>query len=264
MRNILITGENSYVGESLEKYLKKTPDKYNIDTISVRNDEWKNIDFSRYDVIFHVAAVVHMKEKPEMESLYIKVNKDLPVEIAIKAKNEGVKQFIFVSTMSVYGTEGDFGKDIVLGLNTETDPKTYYGKSKLAAEIELNRLNDDKFKMLVLRPPMVYGPNCSGNYARLEKFALKAPFFPMIDNKRSMINIDKLCEYVKVYIDEERYGLFLPQDDLYVNTSLLVKKIAEDNGRRIYLSKSLGFLVKLVGKRVNLLKKIFGNLVYEK
>jgi nucleoside-diphosphate-sugar epimerase len=264
MKNILITGKNSYIGKSLEKHLSENPDKYNIDFISLRNDEWKNIDFSKYDVLFHVAAVVHKKEKSEMESLFIKVNKDLSVEVATKAKNEGVKQIIFISTMSVYGTDGEIGEEVVIGPATATNPTTYYGESKLAAEIELNKLNDDKFKVLVLRPPMIYGPNCTGNYARLEKFALKSPIFPMIDNKRSMLGIDKLCEYVKGYIDEGRCGLSLPQDDLYVNTSLLVKKIAEENGRRVHLSKMLGFMVKLVGKRVNILKKIFGNLVYEK
>jgi UDP-glucose 4-epimerase len=264
MKNILITGKHSYIGKSLEKHLSKNSDKYNIDFISLRNDEWKDIDFSKYDVLFHVAAVVHKKEKPEMESLYIKVNRDLSIDVAEKAKNEGIKQFIFISTMSVYGTDGEIGKDIVIGATTEANPKTYYGKSKLSAEIELNKLNDDKFKVLVLRPPMIYGPNCTGNYARLEKFALKSPVFPMVKNQRSMLSIDKLCEYLKEYIDKEKSGLFLPQDDLYANTSLLVKKIAEDNGRKVHLSKTLGFIVKLFGNRVSIIKKIFGNLVYEK
>ncbi|MGH4120726.1 NAD-dependent epimerase/dehydratase family protein [Clostridium sp.] len=263
MRNILITGENSYVGKSLGNYLCKSPDKYTTHFISLRNDEWKNVDFSRYDVLFHAAAVVHKKEKPEMESMFIKVNSELAIEVAKKAKDEGIKQFIFISTMSVYGTDGEIGSDVVIEPSTVPSPKTYYGKSKLLAEIELNKLNDDKFKVLVLRPPMIYGPNCTGNYARLEKFALKSPLFPMIDNKRSMLSIYKLCKDVKGYIDQEKYGLFLPQDDYYVNTSLLVKKIAEENGRRLYLSKTLGFIVKLVGKRVNILKKIFGNLVYK-
>lgn len=263
MRNILITGKNSYVGKSLGNYLNKSPDKYNIDFISLRNDEWKNIDFSKYDVLFHAAAVVHKKEKPEMESMFIKVNKDLAIEVAKKAKNEGIKQFIFISTMSVYGTDGEIGKDIVIGPSTEPNPKNYYGKSKLSAEIELNKLNDDNFKVLVLRPPMIYGPNCTGNYARLEKFALKSPLFPMIENKRSMLSIYKLCEDVKGYIDQEKYGLFLPQDETYANTSLLVKKIARENGRRLYLSKTLGFIVKIAFKRVKVLKKIFGNLIYK-
>jgi len=264
MKKILITGKNSYVGTSLKKYLSQLPDIYKIDTISLRDGGWKKKDFSCYNVIYHVAAVVHKKEKPEMESLYYKVNRDLPIELATKAKNEGIKQFIFISTMAVYGNDGEIDENIVIGKDTLTNPKTYYGKSKLSAEIELNKLNDDKFKVVILRPPMIYGPNCTGNYSRLEKLALKVPIFPMINNQRSMLHIDRLSKYVKGYIDDEIGGLFLPQDEQYVNTSLLVKKIAKDNDKKMYLSKVLGFIVKLVGKRISLVRKVFGNLVYEK
>jgi len=142
-------------------------------------------------------------------------------------------------------------------------PKTYYGKSKLEAEYELNKLNNENFKVVVLRPPMVYGPNCPGNYARLQKLALKTPIFPMIENKRSMLHIDKLCQYVKEYIDDEIEGLFFPQDDEYVNTSLLVKKIADENGKKIYMSRLIGWIIKLIGKRVDLINKVFGNLIYD-
>jgi len=264
MRNILITGQNSYVGTNLKKYLSKWPDKYTVDAISVRDDEWKKKDFSLYDVIYHVAAVVHKKEKPGMKSFYDRVNKDLPIEVAIKAKNEGIKQFIFMSTMAVYGEDGNLGKDVVISGDTLVNPKSYYGESKLLAETSLNKLNDDKFKVVVLRPPLIYGPNCTGNYARLEKLALNFPIFPMIDNQRSMLHIDKLSEYVKGYIDERAEGLFLPQDNEYVNTSLLVKKIAVDNGKKMYLSYILGSLVRVTCKRFNIVKKVFGNLVYEK
>ena len=264
MKNILITGQNSYVGTNLKKYLGKWPDEYKIDAISVRDGEWKKKDFSQYDVIYHVAAVVHKKERPEMKGFYDIVNKELPIEVATKAKNEGTKQFIFVSTMAVYGEDGNLDKNVIISKKTETNPKTYYGKSKLLAEIELNKLNNDKFKVVILRPPLIYGSNCTGNYARLEKLALNLPIFPMIDNQRSMLYIDKLSEYVKGYIDGEVEGLFLPQDDEYVNTSLLVKKIATDNGKKMHLSKIFGLIVKSTGKRFNLVQKVFGNLIYKK
>jgi len=264
MKNILITGKNSYVGTNLRNYLSQWPGGYTIDTISVRDDAWKKKDFSKYDVIYHVAAVVHKKERPEMKEFYDIVNKDLAIEVALKAKNEGTKQFIFMSTMAVYGEDGNLDESVVIGKKTVTNPKTYYGASKLLAEIELNKLNNDKFKVVILRPPLIYGPNCTGNYARLERLALSLPIFPMIENQRSMLHIDKLSEYVKEYIDDELEGLFLPQDEQYVNTSLLVKKIADDNKRKMHLSKVLGFIVKLVGKNINLVQKVFGNLVYEK
>ena len=264
MRNILITGHNSYVGRNLKKYLSKWPNEYAVDAISVRDDSWKKMNFSKYDMIYHVAAIVHKKEKPEMKSFYDKVNKDLPIELAIKAKNEGIKQFIFMSTMAVYGEDGNLEKDIIIGLKTPVNPKSYYGGSKLQAEISINKLNDDKFKVVILRPPMIYGPDCPGNYARLEKLAKIVPIFPMIDNHRSMLNVEKLSELVKGYIDNEVQGLFLPQDDQYVSTSLLVEKIAKDSGKKIYMSKALGTIVNFAGKRVSIVNKIFGNLVYEK
>ncbi|WP_182199802.1 NAD-dependent epimerase/dehydratase family protein [Paraliobacillus salinarum] len=264
MKKILITGKNSYVGTSFKKWLERYSEDYLIDSISLRDDSWREKDFSTYDVVFHVAAVVHQKEKPGMKELYFKVNRDLPIEIAKKAKEAGVSQFIFMSTMAVYGEEGKLGQEVVINRNTPVDPKTFYGISKVEAEAELNKLNDSSFRVVVLRPPMVYGPNCPGNYARLEKLAIKTPVFPLIDNKRSMLHIDKLCQSVKEYIDEVAEGLYFPQDDKYINTCLMVKELAKKNGKSIYLSKTVGVIIKLIFKRVNLINKVFGNLVYEK
>jgi len=264
MKNILITGKNSYIGTSLENWLMREPDNYNLDTLDMKDESWKENDFSIYDVIFHVAAVVHQREKPEMEDLFFKVNRDLPIEVAKKAKFSGISQFIFMSTMAVYGEEGKLGQEVVISRNTPVNPKNYYGVSKVEAEVELNKLNDDIFKVVVLRPPMVYGANCPGNYAKLEKLAIKSLIFPLIDNKRSMVHIDKLCQLVKEYIDNENVGLYFPQDDEYVNTSKMVKQLAEKNGKSIHLSKTAGIVIKLIGKRFDLINKVFGNLVYEK
>lgn len=264
MKKLLITGKNSYIGTSLENWLVREPDNYKVDTLDMRDGSWKEKDFSQYDVLFHVAAVVHQKEKPEMKELYFKVNRDLPVEVAKKAKEAGVSQFIFLSTMAVYGEEGKLGQEVVINRNTPVEPKNFYAVSKVEAEVELNKLNDGNFRVVILRPPMVYGPNCPGNYARLEKLAIKSPVFPLIDNKRSMLHIDKLCQSVKEYIDNESNGLYFPQDAEYVNTSLMVKELAEKNGKSIHLSKAAGIVIKLIGKRFNLINKVFGNLVYEK
>ncbi|MDS0526519.1 NAD-dependent epimerase/dehydratase family protein [Clostridium sp. SHJSY1] len=264
MKKILITGKDSYIGTSLEKWLSKEPDNYKVDTLDMRDDGWRNKDFSEYDAIFHVAAIVHKKEKKELKSLYFKVNRDLPIEVAKKAKVEGVKQFIFMSSMSVYGIEGKIGEEVVIDKETLPKPKSYYGMSKYEAENQMKLLTDKNFNVAILRPPMVYGDNCPGNYARLESLAIRTPIFPMIENKRSMIHIDKLCEYIKKYIDNNANGVFLPQDDDYVNTSLLVKKIAHDNGREVVLSNSIGKIIKVTGRNNAFLSKIFGNLIYIK
>ncbi|MCD5324125.1 MULTISPECIES: NAD-dependent epimerase/dehydratase family protein [Pontibacillus] len=262
MKKILVTGANSYIGRSFQNLVAQFPDKYTIDAISVRDDSWKERSFIGYEVVFHTAAIVHVKENDTAK--YFKVNRDLTVELAKKAKKEGVNQFIFLSTMGVYGKNGKIGDEVIITKDTIPRPKTYYGMSKLEAEKELMKLTDNKFKIAILRPPIVYGPNCPGNYAKLEKLALKTPLFPMIHNQRSMINIEKLSADLKKYVDIEAHGILFPQDDEYINTSLMVQKIAEQHGRKIILTKSLGWLIKLFGSKVGVFNKVFGNLVYEK
>jgi UDP-glucose 4-epimerase len=264
MKRILITGKNSYVGKNIEKWLTKYSDRYSTDSISLRGDLWKETDFSQYDVVLHVAAMVHKKETPNMETMYFEINRDLSIELAKRVKASGVNQFIFMSTMAVYGVEGKNGQEVVITRETQPNPKTFYGRSKLEAESELMKLSNESFKLVILRPPMIYGPNCPGNYTRLQRLAINSPIFPLVDNKRSMLNVDNLCMYIRKYIDLMVEGVYFPQDEEYVNTSHLVKKLAEESGNNIYLSKILGRIIKLFGNRIDLLNKVFGNLVYEK
>jgi nucleoside-diphosphate-sugar epimerase len=264
LKRVLITGKNSYVGTNVEKWLMKEPDKYYVESISVRGEDWKSFDFSTFDVVLHVAAIVHQSKRHIIKELYFEVNRDLPITVAEKAKKAGVSQFIFLSTMAVYGKEGELGKELIINEDTLVNPKTSYALSKIEAEGKLNTFSDDFFKVVVLRTPIVYGPYCPGNYARLEKLATKLPIFPYIYNNRSMLHIDVLCRLVKKYIDDEAKGLFFPQNDEYITTSLLVKEISEQRGKSIHLSKTAGFLIKILCKKVKFINKIFGNLVYDK
>ncbi|WP_432354358.1 NAD-dependent epimerase/dehydratase family protein [Sporosarcina sp. A2] len=257
MKKILITGKNSYVGMGLVKWLAKTPDKYSTECISLRNDSWKEKDFSGYDVVLHVAGIAHIKETKENEHLYYKVNRDLVCEVAQKAKREGVKQFIFLSSMSVYGIESG-----VIDKNSPLKPKSNYGKSKLQAEELLNPLRSNKFRIAILRPPMIYGKGCKGNYARLGNLAQKLPLFPRVENKRSMIYIDNLCEFLRLNIDDTKCGLFFPQNADYVCTSEMVIMISELHGNKLRTTKLFNFLIKLI--RISTVKKVFGDLVYDK
>jgi UDP-glucose 4-epimerase len=256
VKKILITGANSYIGTSLEKWLFKYPDKYSIDTVDMKNNSWKDKDFSKYDVIFHVAAIVHVKEN-DIEK-YFKVNRDLTVEVAEKAKQEGVKQFIFLSTMGVYGTEtGYITKDTI------PNPKTPYAKSKYEAEQYLLKMNTDNFKIAILRPPIVYGRGCKGNYPRLAKLALKVPFFPDIENKRSMIYIDNLCEFIRLLIDDCSSGLFFPQNKEYVNTTELVRLVRQAHGKRTNVTKAFNWGIVIGLKFFKTFRKVFGSFVYD-
>lgn len=258
MKRILITGANSYIGTSFENYLKQWADKYHVDTVDMIGDDWRQKSFAGYDTVFHVAGIAHQKETRKNKELYYKVNRDLAIETAQKAKSDGVKQFIFLSSMSVYGLETG-----VITKDTVPKPKSHYGKSKLQAEEEISVLSEDKFIVATLRPPMVYGEGCKGNYQMLVKLALKLPIFPYVNNQRSMIHIDNLSEFVKSIIKKEQKGLYCPQDPKYVNTSELVRSIADEHGKKIRLIKGFSWAIWILTKVSSKVSKAFGDLIYE-
>jgi len=262
VRNVLITGKNSYIGKSLENWLMREPDKYKVDTVDMKDDAWKEKDFNSYEVVVHVAGIAHVSSNSKMEDLYYKVNRDLTIETAKKAKSEGVKQFIFMSSIIVYG-DSNRGKRVI-DRNTIPIPSNFYGNSKLQAEEGIKHLETDDFKIVVLRPPMIYGKGSKGNYPRLANMAKKIPVFPDIDNERSMLHVDNLCEFIKVMIEYEETGLFFPQNEEYVKTSELVRTIAEIHGKKILMTKLFNPVFKFMFGRVGLVDKVFGNLVYDK
>jgi UDP-glucose 4-epimerase len=261
MKRVLITGKNSYIGTSLENWLMREPDKYRVDTVDMKDGSWKDADFSLYDVVFHVAGIAHVSSDPKMEDLYYKVNRDLTIETADKAKAEGVKQFIFMSSIIVYGDSSSSKR--VIDRNTVPMPSNFYGNSKLQAEEGIKDLESDDFKIVVLRPPMIYGKGSKGNYPRLANMAKKIPVFPDIENERSMLHIDNLCEFIKVMVDYEETGLYFPQNKEYVKTSELVRLIAEVHGKKIMMTKVFNPVLRMMFG-IGIVNKVFGNLVYEK
>lgn len=264
MKKILITGSNSYIGVSFEEWMKQHNDECSIDTIDMQSEKWKEHDFSNYDAVFHVAGIAHVSTDPKLEDLYYKVNRDLTIEVAQKAKNQGVKQFIFMSSIIVYGDSSHINKKRVINKDTVPTPSNFYGNSKLQAEDGILPLNDDKFKVAVLRPPMIYGRESKGNYPKLAKMAIKLPVFPDIDNERSMLHIDNLCEFIRLIIKNEESGVFYPQNKEYVKTSDLVKEIANVHGKNIKTTKLFNPMLRAMGRFIGLVNKAFGNLVYEK
>ncbi|WP_339798256.1 NAD-dependent epimerase/dehydratase family protein [Paenibacillus sp. FSL R5-0744] len=262
-RKILITGKGSYVGTSLMKWLQQWSDLYSVEFLSLRGEEWRSKDLTKYDVVFHVAALVHKKEKSSMEDQYFKVNRDLTMELAIKAKESGIGHFIFMSSFSVYGLNGEIGGKGVITNDTPCKPTSFYGKSKLEAEKKIQQIANKDFKVAIVRTPMVYGPNSPGNYERLRKVILKINVFPYINNQRSMIFIDYLSEFIRMVIDNQAEGLFFPQNRGYVNTLELMKLISKENNRNVFFSRILGAVFSTIGKHINAVNKVFGNLVFD-
>lgn len=267
MKKILITGANSYIGTSFEKYINDNfSGDYQVDTIDMIDGSWREKSFAGYDAVYHVAGIAHSdsgKISPEKEKLYRSVNTDLTIETAKKAKADGVKQFIFMSSAIVYGDSGKIGKKKVITKDTPTNPANCYGDSKVQAELGILPLQDEKFKVCVLRPPMIYGKGSKGNFPQLEKFAKKMKFFPHVKNERSMLYIGNLVEFVRLMIENEEQGIFWPQNAEYSNTSELVKMIGTANGRKIHLIKGFGWLLRFFGLFTGLVNKAFGNLSYD-
>lgn len=259
MKKILISGKGSYIGTSFECYMSQFSEEYSVDVLDMLDPDWHKKDFSPYDVVFHVSGIAHHKETNENAHLYYEINRDLTLKVANKAKADGVSQFVFLSSMSVYGKErGNITKD------TTPNPKSHYGKSKLEAEALLQALECENFKVALVRPPMIYGKNCKGNFQTVVKIVKKSPVFPKVKNERSMIYIDTLCDYVKGYIDDGVSGVLFPQNAEYMNTSEMACAIAEKLGKRIYLSIVLGLFVRILCPFVSVANKAFGSLVYEK
>ena len=263
MKRILITGAGSYVGESVRKYMLATaPGEFEIDAVGTMNDEWRKADFARYDVVYHVAGIAHVNADPKMEPLYYKVNRDLTVEVARVAKAAGVKQFIFMSSQIVFH-ESQSLKTEVLTRDTKENPNGFYGDSKLQAEKGLHELESDSFKVCILRPCMIYGPNAKGNFPRLARLATRVPVFPCWHNKRSMLYIDNLAEFVKQAVLRELSGTFYPQNREQADTVEIIRFFAKAAGHKVWITRLLNPLVWLGSFVLQPINKMFATYYYD-
>ena len=262
MRKILITGAGSYVGESVRRYILSTSSDFQIDAVDTMNDAWKQADFTLYDVVYHVAGIAHVNADPKMEALYYKVNRDLTIEVAKHAKAAGVKHFIFMSSQIVFH-ESQSLKTEVLTAETKENPNGFYGDSKLQAELGIKPLEDENFKVCILRPCMIYGPNAKGNFPRLAKLACKTPIFPCWHNKRSMLYIDNLAEFVKQAILRELSGTYYPQNRELADTVEIIRFFAKAAGHRIWITKLLNPFVWLGSYVLQPINKMFATYYYD-
>ena len=272
VKKVLITGAGSYIGETFRAYAGKHYPALHIDAVDMLDGSWREKDFSSYDIIYHVAGIAHADVGNVDEATkekYYKVNTDLAVEVARKCKSEGVKEYIFMSSMIVYGDSAPYGKQKIINNKTIPHPANFYGDSKLQADVAVRDLADDGFKVIVLRPPMIYGKGSKGNYPTLAKLAKKLSVFPNVDNERSMLHIDNLCEFLCQIMSVEfttAEVVLIPQNAEWTKTSEMVREIGEVCGKRVRIVGILNPAVwlgsKVPGKISGLVNKAFGNSCY--
>lgn len=259
---ILIIGKNSYIGNHIDEWLSKYC--HVVVQLDVLTDEWKTYDYSPYDAVVHVAGIVHQPKCNDWE-LYKRVNTDMPIAIATMAKEQGVKQFIFFSTMGVYGLR----KKLVPNIVDEDTPllaEDMYGKSKLMAEKGLMKLQDQSFNVVCVRPPSVYGKGCRGGYITgFTAIARRLPVIPRAyeNVKQSFIYIDNLSEFVRLAIVKQLSGAYCPQDDKAVSANELLEAISKGIGKKYRSSCLMGLGVRLLSF-LPLVNKAYGGIEYSK
>jgi nucleoside-diphosphate-sugar epimerase len=256
IKRILITGSNSYVGTNVEKWLMREPEKFYVETISVRGEAWKSFDFSKFDVVFHVAGIAHVKESKNIKDLYYKVNTDLAYEVAKYSKNGGVKQFIYMSSMSVFGRYNESLVDI-----NNPIPNTSYGNSKFKAELLLASLNSSNFDLTIIRAPVIFGNKSPGNFSKFLLFSKFSPFFFNFLNRFNFIYIDNLSEFIKILIIRKLRGIFHPRNTETMNFLQLYLLIRTLIGKKSFIIKST--FLKIIFSNLTGLKKHFNDLPIE-
>lgn len=265
MKKILVLGKHSFVGTSFIEYITSNfSNDFIVDNISSIGDDWKTVNFGEYDAIYNVAGLAHVKAKKSMESAYYAINRDLPVEMAKKAKKDGAKQFVHMSSMIVYGGMSKVGVPNMIAKDTAPAPVNFYGDSKLQADRILEELADEFFQVAIIRPPLLYSHNARDNFPLLIRFSQKFPVFPSLKNEQSMLYVYNLAELIRLIIVNGDGGIFYPQNKEYTSTSYMVKQFADRFGHKMKVVSFFNPMLRLCSHFVPVVNKAFGNLTYDK
>lgn len=255
MIRLLLTGSNGFIGSN---FVDKYKDRHDIKSFSFYHDNLAILNCKNIDVIVHLSALVHQMNGASSEE-YDEINVTQTLHLAQKAKSEGVMHFIFMSTVKVYGEENDLPY-------TETSscfPQDDYGKSKLKAERELQKLQDENFTVSIIRTPIVYGYGVKANIKHLINLVKKIPIIPLggIKNQRSIVYIGNLCHLIDTLIEKKQSGVFLASDDEPLSTTDLVQKIAKVTQRKRYLITLPFFELLLRKLKPSFHQRLYGNLI---
>ncbi len=253
--NLLLTGATGFIGKYFVRHTQAR-----VTAVSLRSQGLEDSSFEGYDVLVHLAAIVHQK-KGSKTHVYDRVNTELSIALARKAKREGVKQFVFMSTVKVYGEESD----IPYTEDSPCHPQDDYARSKHKAETELLKLQDNAFTVSIIRTPIVYGHGVKANIKNLVTLTGTIPFLPFAGtmNRRSIVYVGNLCALIDCVIAKRAGGIFLASDDAALSTSDLIAKIGKAIGKTPLLITIPGFDVLLKSLRPSLYRRLYGNLVVD-
>lgn len=258
MTELLLTGASGFIGSNVRAQM---PDSIRVTPLSVRNDDWRNADFSRFDAVLHAAGIAHVLDGSMMGEAYHEVNCVRTLEIAEKAKKAGVGLFVFLSSIIVFGAPTPAGVHAPITPQTAPNPENAYGKSKLDAENGLRAMEADSFRVAILRLPMVYGRGCKGNYTRLASLAHKCPLFPAFDNRRSMLYIENLTSLIAKIVFDCPSGTYHPRDGVSRSTGEIARAICAAHGKKCVQTRLLAPAVRLMGKG-GIVRRAFGDQEY--
>jgi UDP-glucose 4-epimerase len=259
MSRILITGADSFIGKNIQKYSENKQVK----EVSLIENNPSDIDFSEVDVVIHLAAIVHQTSKID-EQEYFRINTDLCLNVAEHARKGGVSQFIYLSTIKVYG--GPSGSPLRRNENSECHPDDAYGKSKYAAEVGLMNMNDDNFIVSIIRTPLVYGEGVKANMQSLIRLVDILPILPFgkAENRRNFTFAGNLVGYIDRVIELKVAGIFIAMDEKALTITELVRYISENLGKKIYLFR-LPRLFQKAGQAVmpGVFERLFDSLEFD-
>lgn len=266
MNKVLVTGANGFIGKALSAELvaagfevagavRSAPSAGeavgDINAETVWRDALQGID-----VVVHLAARVHVMKETVADSLsaFRAVNVAGTENLARQAAAYGVRRFIYLSSIKVNGEQ----TERAFSVGDEVIPQDPYALSKWEAEQALRKVSAETgLEIVIIRPPLVYGPGVKGNFLRLLKLVDSGCPLPLgkVNNKRSMVSVDNLCDLIKTCIDHPRaHGqVFLVSDGCDLSTLDLVKMMAGHMQRSLrLLSLPLGWLYglgRIMGKQ---------------
>lgn len=265
MKKVMLVGVGGYIGGKFTEYIKKNYPDWKIDAVDSMNGIWKSADFHGYDAVYNVSGLAHANARQGSDEQYYAVNGQLPIDAAKKAKEEGVPLFVQMSSQIVYGDMSGLGEEKLITADTIPSEPTIYGKSKMMAERGLQELVDDKFQVAIMRPPLIYSEFARDNFPRLVNFAKKMPIFPKLENKQSMVYVDNLCELIKLIIENNKGGIYYPQQECYIETSKIVADIAKAVGNKMWQTRIFNPALKVLSKlpQLGFIHKAFGSIAYD-